>query len=405
MNCGEIKISLHDYIDEQLDILTKKKVKDHLHICDNCFNEYQRLQDFFNVLKRLPYTLEPQEDIIKEFSKDLLNLSNLEQDEDVSEQETDNKKIKREQKKQEERLKANWSVAKKSRASKTIINRPYTRHYHASSTNWRRILLLPIALIILGAAYFIYDFQKRNSPWSIEKVSGEININGKSTTVSQISQGETIYTSGDSRLFLLIPKVGKIELMPNTSIFLEKTKDENNEIKIEKGSIRVINSAEMPELSIDLSNASIYDKSGIFTLTVDQEKNGEVFVETGLVEIKTVEENIFVKEGYGCRIKNGNLPGLPYRIVAADSLKKEIRIFDDAVDNESTVQSIISLSGKEDVLTLLALIPRVSLQERQILFQTIANYFPPPFGVTRMGILKADKEMLYMWWEEMEWEL
>jgi hypothetical protein len=86
-------------------------------------------------------------------------------------------------------------------------------------------------------------------------------------------------------------------------------------------------------------------------------------------------------------------------------LKSEVEKFDYENGGDDSIQKIISTANKEDILTLLALIPNASQLQRQVLFQVIANHYPPPTGVTRMGIIKADFEMLYKWWDEIEWQI
>jgi hypothetical protein len=405
MTCAEIKISIHDYVDGQLDLVSKKQVQDHLSKCDKCFREYQRLQDFFNVLRRLPYTLEPNEDIIASFSRELLQRSNQSVTDNTELSRADRKKITKEEKRQEKRLKAEWSVIKKSKTSKTINHHSRIGNYYSPRADWGKMLLLPIVMVIIGAAYFVYDFQKRNSPWNIEVIEGEISINGSSTDASKLSQGQTLATIDSSSVFLSVPNTGKIEIAPNSSIVLVKAKEDDNRIKLERGSIKVIGSVDMPNLTVELYSVLVSNRSGIFTITTNDKNSATLVVQNGFVEIEYGEEIAFVKDGYACKIKKGRQPGLPYRIEASDSLKKEIEKFDYAIDNEILVKNLISISGKEDVLTLMALLPRVAQQERQILFQAIANYYQPPVGVTRMGILKADKDMIYTWWEDIEWQL
>ncbi|MHB8930668.1 MAG: anti-sigma factor family protein, partial [Melioribacteraceae bacterium] len=74
MNCEEVKISLHDFVDETLDGFMKREVETHLRTCDNCFNEYKKIRNFFDILKNLPYTIEPPKGIVESFSAELLKI-------------------------------------------------------------------------------------------------------------------------------------------------------------------------------------------------------------------------------------------------------------------------------------------------------------------------------------------
>ncbi len=405
MTCEEIKISLHDYVDGQLNLVTKNEVKNHLYGCDLCFKEYQRIQSFFEILKSLPYTLKPKEDIVADFSKELLDKSLRESGDDLNISHSAKKKIEKEQRKQEAKLKADWSVSKKSRASKTITVPIYSLKYISMRRNRNRLFLLSIIIVLLAAAYFIYNFQKRNSPWNFEILSGNVLVNGKQMPANILTENETIRTQDNAQAIIFIPQTGKIQLMPASEITIIKAEDGDNKIKLNGGTIHVISSADMPDLTVEFSLAEVRDRSGTFTLTATAEKKALLNVEAGFVEINYGDEKIFVKDGYTCKLLSGGVPSIPYRINAPDSLKNMVENFSAAEDNSSVADLIISSAGKDDMLTLLAMIPRVSQLQRQIIFQTIANHFPPPANVTRLGILKADEDMLYKWWEDMEWQL
>jgi len=161
----------------------------------------------------------------------------------------------------------------------------------------------------------------------------------------------------------------------------------------------------MPSFKISLPNSVVIDKAGIFYLSVDNNQNARVKVETGFVEINYNDHSTFVKEGFVCDIKNNYRPGTPLRIDAPDTLKREVEKFDYFNGGEESVKKIILLARDFDMLTLLAMIPFAPQQQREMLFQTVVNYFPPPLGVTRLGVINNDKEMLYKWWEEIEWQL
>ncbi len=404
MNCEEVKINLHHLIDGELSGKAKKEVEAHLHHCESCYNEFKKLRKFFDELKNLPYTIEPPEDIIEILSKELLEKSGLDAKNELLVQMAALKKDKNVRSLYDRKHKMDRSAIRKSAVSKTILGYGFAKPFASSSFEWKKIVIIPIILILSAAGYFYYDFQKYNSPWDIQCLDGYAIINGRISTSGKLEQGESLAADKDSHVTVHVPDVGRIELFSLASIVLQKAKDDDNVIKIISGFINVVNTASMPNLKIELQNSFVVDKAGTFSVSVDNNQNAKIIVVSGFVEINYKDENIFVKEGFALEVNNNYRPGIPLRIDAPDSLKHEVEKFNYYNGGEESVEKIISLAKDADMLTLLAIIPLASQQQRELLFQAVVNYYPPPLGVTRLGIINGDKEMLYKWWEDIEWQ-
>jgi hypothetical protein len=402
MICEEIKISLHDYIDQQLNDQMKREIAFHLRTCENCLAEYKRLMQFFLYLKELPVVLEPPKDIIEGVRSELLRQSTIQYEEMHPEKDQNKKKIQKARDKQE-----NLQLERKN-ALKNNLSRKYTYQrspFITSSKELKKLLLTILPLLLVAIGYFIYDLQKNNYPWDIKNISGVLLINGNNITGNVLNQGEILATEDSSSATVLIPKVGALELGSSSVVQLTKAKDGANQVRINRGIISIINSNEMPELIVESGNLNIIDRGGEFTVYANDYNDAIIFVKYGFVEIEFNGETFYVDENYSCRIKSGFRPGIPFHKNASDTLKAAIEEFDYKNGGENSVEKIISAAKEYDVLTLLALIPQVKQLQRQIIFQEISNRFPPPENVTRAGILRLEKEMLYRWWVEIEWQL
>ena len=405
MNCEEVKISMHDFIDELLDGLLKRDIETHIRTCDQCFNEYKRIKKFFDKLKNLPYTIEPPKEIIETFSAELLSRS-LKDDLPESAQPAVNlRKLKKEQEEQEKQLKKARGAVRKSLVFRTMMISRVRHSLPFNGINWGKVLLILFPLVLIAAGYFIYDFQKNNSPWKVITNQGTIAINGFVNHTGKIAQGESLFTENNSKASIHIPKIGNVEVNENSLIVLKKAKDGDNIIILRQGSINVTNTSNMPDFSIELKNYIVIDRGGEFSISIDEDSNIKIFVRFGFAEINNGEETIYLDEGYICEIRTGVGIGSPYRDDASEQLKEEIKNFDYQNGGEKSLNKIVELATEKDMLTLLALIPNSSQMGRQILFQAITNKFPPPESVTRMGIIKSDSQMLYLWWQEIEWQL
>lgn len=404
MNCEEVKIGLHDFVDELSDGFMKREIEIHLRTCDKCFNEYKKLKNFFDKLKDLTNTVEPPEGIIQAFSSKLLERS---MKEDLKEKIiSDPEKIKQEQIHLEKSIRESSGALRKSVLSMTLMASDISKTIPSQSRiNWSRVILILLPFVLLAAAYLIYDLQKNNSPWKIKTSEGRVLINGKDNNIGIIAEGESLLSSDSSETEILIPRIGSIVVYQNTIIILKKAKDGDNRIRLEKGLVKIKNISEEPDFAVDLKNSSVIDRGGEFTVSVDEFENAKISVNLGFTEIINNNGSYLLSEKYVCDIMNGKRPGTPYRSDAQDTLIKEIKNFDYNNGDDNSINNIIATAQKPDMLTLLTIIPSASQTAREKLFQTITNHFPPPENVTRMDILKADKKMLHIWWEEIRKQL
>ena len=406
MNCEEVKISLHNFFDGLLDDFTRHNVEMHLRTCEKCYSEYKRLKIFFDLVKDLPNFSEPPADIIQKFSYELMKKSHKSMIQEENSNPVNTRKVKKELKKQEKRLKQKLTETKKSRASQ-VMSLPANIKSGLKQQRFNRVKfilsLMPLVLIAIG--YYLYDFQKYNSPWEVKNVTGEILINGFSAQAFSFSQGESFISQNKSSATITVPKVGNIFVDENTSLFLEKAKDGGNRLKLNSGKIRVTNTVDLPDFIIVYKGYEIKDKNGEFSVSATDSGRASVSVNSGFVEIIHNEQSNYLNESYVCDIIDGFDPGTPFNIYASDSLKNEIKNFDYNNGGDASVDKIISLAKPKDMLTLLAMIPHASQLKRQVLYQVITNQFPPPENVTRMGIIKGDPKMLFLWWQEIQWQL
>lgn len=410
MNCQEVKIYLHDFVDELLDDKTKKEIENHVRNCERCNAEYKKITHFFDLLKDLPYTIEPPNDIIESLSSELLKQSLKETPTKIDSSRIDKSKIKelkikREQIKQDRKLKILRGPVRKSLISHSITSTLSRETAYSKGFQWSKFILTLLPLLIIGIGYFIYDFSQINSPWKIKAAEGNYLINGKLDKTGLWHKNSSLYTKDNSNVVVNVPNTCKLEVQPNTFLILTKAKSNDNRIKLEYGSVKVFNSVLLPHFAIELKNSIIHYKGGSFSVTAKKNNDVKIFVEFGIIEIEQHGKSYFVDEGYVCEIRNNNRVGTPYRINASDSLKAEIEKFDYQQGGDASVDKIIKLSQPNDALTLLSLIPNTSVTYRGILFQKIANYFPPPSNVTYEGIIKLNSKMLESWWHEIEWQL
>lgn len=397
MNCEEVKINLNDYVDEELDEFTRKEVELHIRHCDLCIKEYKKLMLLFDRLKNLPVTINPPSDLIDKVKEELLKQSGVTQS-FTSDKET--KRIIKERKRQSQLLTKTNPVLRKSKVAKQIARK---RLQIDTPKSTKKFIIVTLVTLLIIVGYIIYDESLKNYPWQVSSLEGKTLIENKNNNLW--FQGEKLKTEEKSKAKISVPAVGVMYVDENSLIELYKGKKGNNQVKVHNGKIRIVNTELIPALKFIINNTEIIDRAGEFILKVDKYQNIDIEVISGFVEINQNGKKYFVDKKNICKISRGIKPGLPVRVDASDSLKNAVSAFNNKNGNDDIVEKIINNAKQNDMLTLLALIPEVKELQRQIIFQIISNYFPPPETITRAGIIRLDEEMLYRWWEEIEWQI
>jgi hypothetical protein len=404
LNCEEVKLYLHDYVDELLDKKILAELETHLDSCETCSERYNKLASIINKIKDLPGVMDLPFNIREKFSDELFKRDDEQKAAEGFNAKESSKKMLRDHARLEKELKKarkeNKTVLINIDSYKKILNRIFKKE----GLNIKKNLLTILPLVIIVVGYYLYDYSKINSPWEVEWKYGNYSINDVDNANLELDKGEWLTTKDSSQVTLYVPQTGRIELNSNSRVILLNPKNGDNKIILRKGVIKIITTTQIPYLEVELKHCSIKDIGGVFTVSRNEDGNAKVFVNFGMVEILYKDISYLLDEGYNCELIEGKQPGTPYRFDAADSLKNFVREFD-LEKNEELIDKIISEAVSSDALTLLALIPKVTPIKRQILFQKVSNFFPPPKDVTRMGIVTLNSDMLDSWWNEIEWQI
>ncbi len=407
LSCEEVKIYLHDYVDELLDKSIQKEIETHIRTCETCLARYKKITGFFDKLKDLQEIIELPGDIRESLSAELLKKSLSQKVDDKPVPKINLRRIKKEQAKLEKSLKQSRGAARKSMISKTIIasHRSIPISFKPGNVNFLKTILTLLPLLMIGAVYFVYSILQINSPWNVEIKFGSFLIDGRRNQAGKLEKGESLRTEDSSKAVVYIPQTGRIELNSNSLIVLDEPRNRDNKVSLKNGSIKIISTAMEPYITIDLQDYSIRDIGGVFSIELNEDGNANIFVDFGMVEIFYKNRSFMLDEGYFCELKAGKKPGTPYRFDATDSLKTLVRIFDLKNGDENLIDKIVEQANQSDALTLISLLPKVSQVKRQVLYQKIRNFFPPPDNVTSMGVITLDQGMIEEWWNEIEWQI
>ncbi|AFN74060.1 hypothetical protein MROS_0819 [Melioribacter roseus P3M-2] len=387
MNCNDIYIYLHRYIDETLDEKSLRELKIHIETCAGCREKHDKFNRFFELLKSLPYSVEPPADLIELLSKELLRKSLNQINNERKTKIIDDIKKRREQSRQEKLLNETRGLTKKSRMSRSL------KTPHSRLSSGKIILFIAAGVLIFSAlAYYFYLNSLANSPWTVESVKGTFELNGLNYTDAFWYEGERLICSDSSRLRIIIPGEGRFELEGKSAALLKQAHKKSNIIFLEYGAVKTDDKLGRLGLTVEFENNELKGDIASYEFYLNN-GNGELTVTNGAVYIN---DRIKIKDGYFVKFRNFS-SGTPLRIGVDRDFENFVEQFDADYITPQTMSGITKNAKREDALSLLSILENSPLTYRGELFQAVANFFPPPPNVTYDGVIRLDKEMLTSW--------
>jgi hypothetical protein len=109
-----------------------------------------------------------------------------------------------------------------------------------------------------------------------------------------------------------------------------------------------------------------------------------------------------VPAGAACLTQPGAGPGTPFFEDASQLFLDSLAKFDFADGGADALNAVMAEARPRDTLTLWHLLARVGDAERERVYTRLAALAPPPAGVTRDGVMRLDRSMLYEWKAQLE---
>ena len=98
-------------------------------------------------------------------------------------------------------------------------------------------------------------------------------------------------------------------------------------------------------------------------------------------------------------------PGTPYFEDASVSFKSALETLDfgpaDTQARAAALEVLLAEARPRDAFTLLNLLWRVPANEREVVYNCLAQLVPPPPGVDRQQALRGDGRVIGLWWDRM----
>ncbi len=273
----------------------------------------------------------------------------------------------------------------------------------------RRWFLVPalagmfaIIAIVSVAMLFIRNDPKNDvsnaNAWNFTVIAGSpIAPNG-----NNIAAGERIETDAASRALIKVGDIGSVEVRPNSKIEVVATKQNEQRLSLERGSLHAKILAPPRLFIVDTPSAIAVDLGCEYTLTVNENGDNQLVVLTGFVALERNGRESIVPSGASCLTVNGKGIGTPFATGADAKIRDSLRKFDFENGGNTEIKKILDYSTSYDTITLWHLISRVDEQMRVNVVERLEQFVPLPKDVSREAVTMLDKPSLDKWRGEVE---
>jgi hypothetical protein len=228
--------------------------------------------------------------------------------------------------------------------------------------------------------------------WKLKKTEGKPVVSGRIINENDsITEEQWIMTDSESVTEIQMGNSGTIKVERNSKIHVLKTAAGNSRLRLDYGSIDADIKAVPKTFFIETSSAIAIDLGCSYRLTTDTSGDGILYVRSGLVALQSPVRESIVPAGKYCITRKDFGPGTPFSEGISSEMRKALMQFDFGECGSKCVRTIVNSAGKNDAVTLLNILPRVSDEYKQIVYEKASVFCPPPKTIHRDSLMKLDK--------------
>jgi hypothetical protein len=279
---------------------------------------------------------------------------------------------------------------------------------------WQKRWLPPLAaaavLVLTVAAHFVWRTRvtpREQAAWEVVSLAGLPRVDSKilAGEGGKLKLGETLETDGLSRASLTVLAIGQVNVEPHTRLRFLQARPGHNQLSLERGTIHATIWAAPGEFAVNTPAAVAVDLGCRYTLHVDDTGAGLLQTTSGWVGFKLGNRESFIPAGAACATRPKIGPGTPYFEDASLAFRVTLAKLDiqagSPEQRRAELGFVLAGARRRDALTLWHLLARVNDDERGSVYDRLTALIPPPPGVTREGILRLDRKMLDLWWNQL----
>ena len=262
-----------------------------------------------------------------------------------------------------------------------------------------------LLLVVSAGVFWIYKSSRvppnANPSWLVRRLEGAPKIGSENISGNgRLAVGEWLETDGSSRAQIDVATIGNVDIDENSRVRLLATRADEHRLELVRGKMSARIWAPPRLFFVDTPSAVAADYGCAYTLEVDDQQRSFLHVTLGWVALETKDRESIVPAGASCETRPGVGPGTAYFNDASQGFRDALSKVDfekDAAVRSAALTSVLDHARPRDVLTLWYLFRRSEDADRERLYNKLANFVPPPPGVTREGLLRFDEKMMAQW--------
>jgi hypothetical protein len=242
-------------------------------------------------------------------------------------------------------------------------------------------------------------------PWKVAALSGTPRIDGAgilSSGNARLAVGQVLETDSTARAQVRIGGIGVMEVEPGSRVKLLDTRARHHRVALEYGAISAHTWAPPFSFGIATPSSQAMDMGCAFELRVNADGYGLLRVTSGWVALELDDLQSMIPAGAEAATRPGLGPGTAYFSDARPQFKEALATFDtspaDSAARAQAVDAILAGARFHDALTLLNLLHKVPLAERERLLDRLSQFVPIPDGYSREDILELHMDALNQYW-------
>lgn len=244
-------------------------------------------------------------------------------------------------------------------------------------------------------------------PWAVRSLSGAATVNrtridASSGSETRIAEGEWLETDSSSHAEMNIGRIGRAQFGPGSRVQLVRAEAREHRLALAHGTMYARIWAPPRFFLVQTANALAVDLGCVYSLTIDEQGAGELSVESGQVELIEGTRRALVPAGNIVSVRPGIGPGLPMPKAAAPEFQQAVRLLESALGERGALEIVLGLSSPATSITLWHLLQRVGIEDRDRVYQRLAELAPAPDGVQPAAVLALEPRALRSWKELLE---
>jgi len=220
---------------------------------------------------------------------------------------------------------------------------------------------------------------------------------------ARLHVGEWLDT-GEAHARLNVGRIGRLELEPRTQVRLLDAGRQQHRLALSRGELHAEIWAPPGQFLVETPSARALDLGCEYTLRVEADGGALLRVEHGWVALEWAGRESFVPAGALCRTRPAEGPGVPLYEDATPTFRAALERLEHTrspEERESDLDALLAQARVRDAPTLWHLLGRLSRGEAARVFDRLDVLVAAPPGVTRVGVVAGDREMLDAWWDEL----